>query len=84
MACFGTRPQFDDGAPRLEVHIFDFNRDIYGVSIDVAFIAFQRPEIKFVNVDALLEQMSLDCAMARKTLRDAAVAENSIDCNWHA
>lgn len=74
VACFGTRPQFDDGAPRLEVHLFDFDQDIYGASIDVAFVAMQRPEIKFVNVEALKEQMALDCVMAREILREEATA----------
>lgn len=72
VACFGTRPQFDDGAPRLEVHLFDFDEDIYGASMDVAFVALQRPEIKFANVDALKKQMALDCIMAREILREDA------------
>ncbi|MBL8844508.1 MAG: hypothetical protein JNN24_01940 [Hyphomicrobium zavarzinii] len=70
VACFGTRPQFDDGAPRLEVHLFDFDHDIYGASMNVAFVAFQRPEMKFVSVDALKEQMATDCRMARELLRE--------------
>lgn len=74
VACYGTRPQFDDGAPRLEVHLFDFDRDIYGASMDVSFIAFQRPEIKFVSVDALKDQMSQDCATARQLFRGESVA----------
>ncbi len=70
VACFGTRPQFDDGAPRLEVHLFDFDRDIYGAAMDVAFIAFQRAEMKFASVDALKAQMAQDCSMARELLRE--------------
>lgn len=73
VACFGTRPQFDDGAPRLEVHLFDFDSDIYGVMIDVAFIAFQRPELKFESVDSLKAQMIRDCVLARQLLRDSTL-----------
>ena len=65
VACYGTRPQFDDGAPRLEVHILDFNGDLYGKQMIVEFVAFLRPEQTFVNVDALKEQISRDCAVAR-------------------
>src|SRR4029453_10360823 len=37
---FGRRPMFDDGAPLLEVFLFDFDGDIYGKTIDVAFIGW--------------------------------------------
>lgn len=77
VACFGTRPQFDDGAPRLEVHLFDFDQDIYGAAMTVAFVALQRSEIKFVSVEALKEQMALDCVMAREILREDATAAAS-------
>lgn len=65
VACYGTRPQFDDGAPRLEVHILDFNGDLYGKQMLVEFVAFLRPEQTFVSVDALKEQIALDCALAK-------------------
>ena len=72
VACFGTRPQFDNGAPRLEVHILDFDQDIYGAPIVVEFVGFQRAEIRFASVDALKEQMSDDCLMARRLLREGS------------
>lgn len=70
VACYGTRPQFDDGAPRLEVHILDFDADIYGEPLVVEFIGFQRPEERFPSVEALKEQMALDCTQARRLLRE--------------
>lgn len=72
VACFGTRPQFDNGAPRLEVHILDFDQDIYGEPIVVEFVGFQRPEVRFASVDALKGQMADDCMTARRLLRDGA------------
>lgn len=72
VACFGTRPQFDNGAPRLEVHILDFDQDIYGAPIVVEFVGFQRPEIRFASVEALKEQMGDDCLKARHLLRDGS------------
>lgn len=68
VACYGTRPQFDDGAPRLEIHILDFNGDIYGARLLVEFVAFQRSERTFVNVSALMQQIKADCLTARRLL----------------
>jgi riboflavin kinase/FMN adenylyltransferase len=45
VASFGTRPMFDNGAPLLEVHLFDFKGDLYGARLDVAFVAFLRAEM---------------------------------------
>jgi riboflavin kinase / FMN adenylyltransferase len=44
VASFGRRPTFDNGAVLLEVFLFDFTGDLYGQSIDVAFIAWIREE----------------------------------------
>lgn len=68
VASYGTRPQFDDGAPRLEVHILDFSGDIYGAQLLVEFVAFQRSERTFVNVSALTKQIDADCLSARRLL----------------
>src|SRR5262245_26102938 len=43
VASFGRRPTFDNGAPLLEVYLFDFAGDLYGTTLDVAFIAWLRP-----------------------------------------
>ncbi|MBI1650853.1 riboflavin biosynthesis protein RibF [Hyphomicrobium sulfonivorans] len=68
VACYGTRPQFDDGAPALEVHILDFAGDLYGQRLRVEFVAHQRPELKFSCVDDLVRQMEIDRAEARELL----------------
>ena len=47
VASFGRRPTFDNGAPLLEVFLFDFKGDLYGTVLDVAFIGFIRDELKF-------------------------------------
>lgn len=71
VASFGRRPHFDNGPPLLEVHLFDFSREIYGQTLRVAFRARLRGEAKFDSLEALLAQMALDCAEARAIL-DAA------------
>ena len=54
VASFGPRPTFDNGAPLLEVFLFDFSGDLYGARMDVAFIGWIRPELKFDSIDALV------------------------------
>jgi riboflavin kinase/FMN adenylyltransferase len=71
VASFGRRPTFDNGAPLLEIFLFDFNGDLYGKTLDVAFIGFIREELKFDHVDALVRQMDDDSARARERLAAA-------------
>ena len=68
VASVGSRPTFGTFSPILEVHIFDFDRDIYGEYIHVDFVARLRGQEKFDDVDALVEQMHRDSAKAREIL----------------
>jgi riboflavin kinase/FMN adenylyltransferase len=74
VASFGRRPMFDNGAPLLEVFLFDFNDDLYGRTIDVAFIGWIRTEQKFDSIDALKLQMAADVKQARDALARSAGA----------
>jgi riboflavin kinase/FMN adenylyltransferase len=71
VASFGRRPTFDNGAPLLEVFLFDFKGDLYGTALDVAFIAFIRDELKFESIDSLVAQMDDDSTRARAALAAA-------------
>jgi riboflavin kinase/FMN adenylyltransferase len=71
VASFGRRPTFDNGAPLLEIFLFDFDGDLYGQTLDVAFIGFIRDELKFDGVDALVRQMDDDSLRARAALAAA-------------
>jgi riboflavin kinase / FMN adenylyltransferase len=71
VASFGRRPTFDNGAPLLEVFLFDFHGSLYGESLDVAFIGYIREELKFTDVEALVRQMNDDSAKARAQLAAA-------------
>ena len=53
VASFGTRPTVDDGPPLLEVHLLDFDGDLYGREMEVEFIERIRDELKFDSLDAL-------------------------------
>ncbi|MHC1947033.1 bifunctional riboflavin kinase/FAD synthetase [Bradyrhizobium sp. UFLA06-06] len=71
VASFGRRPTFDNGAPLLEVFLFDFKGDLYDAVLDVAFIGFIREELKFDTIEALIRQMDDDSAKARAVLAAA-------------
>ena len=68
VASFGRRPTFDNGAPLLETFLFDFKGDLYGQTLDVAFVAFLRAELKFNSIEALIVQMDDDSARAKAAL----------------
>ncbi len=68
VASVGTRPTVDGTEPLLEVHVFDFDEQIYGQYISVEFIAKLRDETRFPDLDALTRQMHRDAARAREIL----------------
>jgi len=67
----GVRPTISGGKSErvLEIHLFNFNREIYGQDVEVRFLRFLRPEKKFANVEALVEQIRQDVDQARKLFR---------------
>jgi riboflavin kinase/FMN adenylyltransferase len=71
VASFGRRPTFDNGAVLLEVFLFDFSGDLYGQTIDVAFIEWIRTELMFDSAAALVAQMQDDSRLARQALARA-------------
>ncbi|GJD33663.1 bifunctional riboflavin kinase/FAD synthetase [Methylobacterium aerolatum] len=68
VASYGRRPTFDDGAPLLEVHLFDFAGDLYGQELAVEFVGYIRGEERFDSAEALIARMDIDSAEARRML----------------
>jgi riboflavin kinase/FMN adenylyltransferase len=66
VANIGYSPTFEDHEFTVEVHILDFNANIYGEKIRVNFIKRIRDEIKFSNISELIEQIKMDIAAARE------------------
>jgi riboflavin kinase/FMN adenylyltransferase len=64
----GYRPTVSAGKSErvLEIHLFDFSRDIYGKDLEVRFIRYLRPEKKFEDIDALRRQIEGDVRQARE------------------
>jgi len=62
----GTRPTVDSsGRTSIETHVFDFDRDLYGMNVRLAFVQRLRDERAFESLDALKAQIAADCARAR-------------------
>lgn len=61
----GTRPTFSGIDRRVETFLLDLDRDIYGEDLAIDLMEFQRPELRFESVDALIAQMHVDVAHAR-------------------
>ena len=68
VANIGYSPTFDDHLYTIEVHILDFNENIYGKKIRVNFVDRIRREIRFSSVEALSEQIVKDIQIARDLL----------------
>ena len=69
VSSLGTRPTVDGREPLLEAHLFDFDGDLYGRRIDVEFVAKLRDELKFDNLDLMVEQIHRDAENARAILQ---------------
>ena len=69
VANIGYSPTFDDHVFTVEVHILDFDADIYGRKIKVNFLQRIRDEAKFDSIDALADQIRKDIAIARDLFR---------------
>lgn len=75
VASYGVRPSADNGAPLLEVHLFDFAADLYGCEMEVDFVARLREERKFPSLDALKIEMARDIERARAALADRSFGD---------
>jgi riboflavin kinase / FMN adenylyltransferase len=70
VANLGVRPTVGgDARYVLEVHLFDFDRSVYGAHVNVEFIARIRDEKKFESFDDLRQQIAQDAQAARNLLR---------------
>ena len=67
-AYLGTRPTFDNGAPVLEIFLLDFDGDLYGAEVEVAFIDHIREDQRFADAASLVAQMHTDCEAVRQVL----------------
>lgn len=71
IANVGMRPTFDEKRLTIEVHILDFDEDIYGEEISLYFLGRIREERKFKSPDDLVRQIASDIRTARKMLAES-------------
>lgn len=62
----GTNPTVEDDGIKIEAHILDFNKDIYGKTVELIFLNFIRPELIFKNVNELFHQIEQDVLKVRQ------------------
>lgn len=70
VANLGARPTVEGMDTRLEIHLFDFDQQVYGQYICAELVAFIRDEQKFAGLDELMKQIKRDAEQARNLLRD--------------
>ena len=73
VASIGERPTFGVNAPNFEVHLFDFDGDLYGAEIAAGLVSYLRGEERFDSAGALIAQMDRDSALARTRLARAGI-----------
>jgi riboflavin kinase/FMN adenylyltransferase len=64
----GPRPTFKGSPPTIELHVLDFDSDIYGEDVRVDFVEYLREIRPFASVEALVEQMREDVDAARAAI----------------
>jgi len=74
VANIGVRPTVDGKEPLLEVHLFDYDGDLYGRLLTVQFVSKIRDERTFDGLDALKSQIHADMVRARELLADGSAS----------
>ena len=70
-ASLGVRPTFGGGGDRrLEAYLLDWKGDVYGDTIEAAFVRRLRDELRFASAEELTQQIALDVEATRAALRD--------------
>lgn len=79
----GVRPTLQQPGPqrRLEIHLFDFDGDLYGETLCVTWVKRLRTEQRFADLSSLKHQIGLDILMAREVLGQNTPTEQPV--SWH-
>lgn len=76
VANLGKRPTVDGIKSFLEIHLFDFDQEIYGELIQVFFLHKVRDEVKFTSVDALIKQIFEDIEVAKNFVTNLTTSQS--------
>ncbi len=75
VASIGTHPTFGEGKMTIEVHIFDFDADIYGQFVRVLYLKRLRDELTYDSKESLIRQIHKDVEKAKRVLREQGRSE---------
>jgi len=78
IANLGVRPTFSGDRLCIEVHLFDFNEDIYTETLKIHFVEWLREERAFPGVRELVQQIKNDAGKAREVLRDSQILSQTL------
>jgi riboflavin kinase/FMN adenylyltransferase len=73
----GSRPTFQDGRRTLEVHLFDFEGDLYGEWVRIEWVERLRDTARFGSVEQLQQQLEIDRSRATSALAGARIGAES-------
>ena len=71
MLSIGTNPTIEDKASSIEMHLFEFNIDIYNQTLSIILVKKIRDEVKFDGLDELKAQLEKDERECREILMNA-------------
>ena len=71
MLNIGLHPTVPEGAPTVEINLFDFHDDVYGMRAEVETVAYLRGEVRFNSVDELRAQLERDRRRSMEILSEA-------------
>ena len=70
MLNIGKRPTIDNGTERsIEVHILNFQSDLYSQPLTISFVHYMRPEMKFDSLEGLIAQLHIDAVQVAEILQ---------------
>ncbi len=73
----GNNPTFEGAERKIETHVLDFSGDLYDTEIQLSFVKFLRPDLRFKTVQALIDQMKIDEQTARRLIVEQKLAREN-------
>ncbi len=79
----GYNPFYKNTVRSVEIHILHkFTHDFYGAALNLLLLGYIRPELDYVSLEALVEDINFDCDVARRSLDREAYAKFKEEGDW--
>ncbi|KAJ9605258.1 riboflavin kinase [Cladophialophora chaetospira] len=79
----GYNPFYKNTVRSVEIHILhDFTHDFYGAALNLLMLGYIRPEYDYVSLEALVEDIKIDCDVARRSLERTAYTKFKDEGEW--